>query len=214
LVVRFVDEAVSRLPPAERGETGLPGPRGEKGDPGESIKGDSGERGPEGPPGKLALVKAWKRGVHYEADVVAHAGSTYQALRDTAEEPPHKDWIVIAARGEEPYVGEVMGLYRADAEYRKFDLVTMNGSEWRAKKDNPGELPGPDWALAAKTGERGNKGERGERGPIGPAGPPAPRIREWTKRGYEAVPVMSDGTLGPALDLREFFELYDDESVR
>jgi hypothetical protein len=247
LVARLIDEAVSRLPPAERGEAGPEGPRGEKGDPGESIvgppglrgergdpgesvvgpqgergekgdsgesiKGDPGERGPEGPPGKLALVKAWKRGVHYEGDVVTHDGSSYQALKDTAEDPPHEDWICLAARGErgaEPYVGEVRGVYDPASEYRKFDLVTMNGSEWRAKRDDPGTPgQGDGWALAAKVGKRGDIGPKGERGP---PGIPAPRIVEWVKHGYMAVPMYSDGKAGPALDVREFFELYNDEA--
>jgi hypothetical protein len=212
LVARLVDEAVGRLPPAERGEVGPEGPRGEKGDPGESIKGDPGERGPEGPAGKLPIVKAWRRGVHYEGDVRAHEGSTYQALRDTAEEPPHEDWIAIAARGETPYVGEVCGLYKADGQYRKFDIVVQNGAEWRAKKDDPGLLPGDGWALSAQKGERGNKGERGDLGPRGPVGQAAPRIKEWLTKDYQAIPVLDDGTLGPALDVREFFELYDGET--
>ena len=32
-------------------------------------------------------------------------------------------------------------------------------------------------------------------------------------KGYHAVPIMSDGSLGPALDLREVFELYHAERV-
>jgi hypothetical protein len=211
LVARLIGEAVGRLPPAERGEPGPEGSRGEKGDPGESVIGLQGERGPEGPVGKLPVVKAWQRGVHYEGDVRAHGGSTYQALRDTAEEPPHEDWTCIAARGEAPYVGEVCGLFDPKREYRKFDLVVANGSEWRAKKDNPGPLPGEGWALAAKTGDKGRPGDRGERGLPGPAGQAAPRIKEWIAKDYEAIPMLDDGSLGPPLDLREFFELYNNE---
>jgi len=215
-------------PQGEKGDPGSPGEsivgpqgeRGEKGDPGESIrgeKGDPGERGPEGPAGKLTLIKQWHRGVHYEADVVSHDGSTYQAQRDTAEEPPHEDWIVLAARGmpgETPYVGEIMGLYKPDKKYRKFDLVQFEGAEWRARKDAPGALPGDDWALCSRQGRAGQPGKQGDRGERGPPGLAAPTITEWERRGYEAIPIMSDGSLGPALDMREFFELYDDEAVR
>jgi len=214
LVARLVGEAVGRLPPAQRGDRGPEGPRGQKGDPGESIKGDPGEngdRGPEGPPGKLPVVRAWLRGVHYEGDIRAHEGSTYQAVKDTAEEPPHDDWIVIASRGEAPYVGEVCGLYRSDGQYRKFDIVVLNGAEWRAKKDSPGPIPGDGWALSAQKGDRGNKGDRGDVGPRGPDGRAAPRIKEWITKDYQAIPMMDDGTLGPPLDVREFFELYNDE---
>lgn len=205
--------------PGPSGESivGPPGERGEKGAPGDSVigpQGERGERGPEGPSGKLPLVKAWHRGVHYESDVRTHDGSTYQAQRDTAEEPPHEDWAVVAARGAEPYVGEVRGRYDPKVNYRKFDLVTENGTEWRAKRDVPGALPGDGWAISAQRGDRGQKGERGDRGEKGPAGQAAPTIKAWEKRGYEAIPVMSDGTLGPALDVREFFELYDDEVAR
>jgi hypothetical protein len=43
------------------------------------------------------------------------------------------------------------------------DVVSFNGSEWRAIVDNPGTLPGPDWMLGAK----GARGKRGDRGPPG-----------------------------------------------
>ena len=76
-----------------RGEPGLPGVRGEPGLPG--------ERGERGPMGMLPRVKVWEPGVHYANDVVADDGATYQAVRDTAEQPGQsKDWVCIArARG-------------------------------------------------------------------------------------------------------------------
>lgn len=211
LVAHLIGEAVRALPPAERGEPGPAGPPGEKGDPGESIIGPQGERGPEGPSGKLPRVKAWRRGVHYEADVCMHEGSTYQALKDTAEEPPHEDWLCLAACGSEPYVGEVCGLHDPSRKYRKFDLVSRDGAEWRAKCDNPGQLPGDDWMMTARQGKPGQKGERGEQGPIGKPGETI-RIREWIREDYRVMPLMSDGTIGPPLDVREFFELYHNEA--
>jgi hypothetical protein len=115
--------------------------------------------------------------------------------------------------GPEPYVGEVCGLFDETREYRKYDLVTMHGAEWRAKCDAPGPLPGDGWALAAKAGERG---KRGEIGPRGERGMPAPAltIAEWVVRDYRALPVMSDGSVGPALDLRMLFEQYHDEAAQ
>jgi hypothetical protein len=109
--------------------------------------------------------------------------------------------------GDAPYVGEVCGLYRAGRVYRKFDIVTLNGSEWRAKRDDPGTIPGDDWAMAAVRGSRGKPGEKGERGPA------ALSIVDWATRDFQAVPIMSDGSLGPALDLRELFEQYHHERV-
>jgi Collagen triple helix repeat (20 copies) len=195
-------------PPGAPGEAGV---RGEPGSVGEiGPVGPAGPPGETGPPGKFMPPKAWAKGIHYESALVTHEGSTWCAARDTAEEPPHDDWIVVAACGEAPYVGEVCGLFDPKGAYRKFDLVTFNGSEWRAKRDNPGLLPGDGWQLAGQAGSRGKSGDRGERGPAGPA---APTIIEWAMKGYHAVPIMSDGSLGPALDLREVFELYHAERV-
>src|SRR6185436_15967349 len=98
--------------------------------------------------------------------------------------------------GEVPYVGEVCGLFDPEREYRKYDLVSLGGAEWRATCDAPGPLPGDGWSLAAKAGERG---KRGEIGPRGERGMPAASIIEWRVRDYRAVPVMSDGSIGPAL---------------
>jgi len=106
--------------------------------------------------------------------------------------------------GPEPYVGEVCGLFDPERVYRKYDLVRMDGAEWRAKYDAPGNLPGDGWTLAAKAGERGKRGEMGPRGPT---------IIEWAVRDYRAVPVMSDGSVGPPLDLRSFFEQYHAEAA-
>jgi integrin beta 3 len=155
--------------------------------------------------------------VHYERQVVAHDGSTYCAKRDTAATPPSDDWVLLARCGAagppglDAPIGEVCGLYQPTRVYRKFDLVSMNGSEWRAKREDPGPLPGDGWALSGQVGGRGKPGERGERGP---AGPPGPTIADWAIDEYRAVPIMSDGTLGAVLDIRGFFELYHGETGR
>jgi integrin beta 3 len=207
-------------PPGVQGIPGPPGAPGEVGDRGEcgpigetGPVGTAGPPGEAGPPGKFMPPNAWAKGIHYECALVTHRGSTWCAARDTAEEPPHDDWIVVAACGEVPYVGEVCGLFDPKGAYRKLDLVTFNGSEWRAKRDNPGPLPGDGWQLAGQAGSRGKSGDRGERGDRGPAGPSGPSIIDWAMKGYQAVPIMSDGSLGPALDLREVFELYHAERV-
>lgn len=172
------------------------------------------KRGSEGPPGKLPVAKQWREKVYYEGDVATHGGATYQAIRDTGREPPHDDWALIAARGEDAPVGEVCGLYDETRKYCKFDLVASNGSEWRAKYDDPGPIPGNGWELAAKVGKPGRPGDAGPKGDpgiIGKSGPPGPTISEWRKDGYRAIPIMSDGSIGPALDVREFFERYHGE---
>jgi hypothetical protein len=112
--------------------------------------------------------------------------------------------------GEVPYVGEVCGLFDPARDYRKFDLVAFGGSEWRARRDNPGALPGDGWALSASAGKTGQKGEIGKRGERGPAGPV---IVGWTVRDFAASPILSDGSTGPALDLRALFEQYHAEAA-
>jgi Collagen triple helix repeat (20 copies) len=197
------------------GKEGPPGPPGALGERGEI--GPAGERGAEGPPGTFPVLRQWADSVHYRGELVAHAGSTWCALRDTGRAPPDADWILVAARGDDGQPGqdaregEVCGLWDPARHYRRLDLVTLNGSEWRARVDDPGPLPGDGWVLSARIGKRGAAGERGEPGPRGPAGP---MIQRWRIAGYLATPVMSDGTSGPGLDLRQFFELYHDEAAR
>lgn len=72
--------------------------------------------------------------------------------------------------GPPAYAGEAKGLYDAEATYRAMDVVSFNGSEWRAKQDDPGPLPGDGWMLSAQRGKRGSAGERGERGIEGKSG--------------------------------------------
>jgi hypothetical protein len=195
--------------PGERGEIG---PQGERGDPGErgldgaagqdgrdgvdgapgrdgidgapGRDGAPGERGPEGPMGKLGLCRAWDDGVHYEGDVVAHEGATWQAIRDTGRAPPQEDWRCLAERGHDGRDGQdgrgftVRGTYDAEATYAQLDVVMVGGSSFVARYNDPGPCPGDGWQLHAsrgsrgapgEKGERGDKGERGERGQPGPA---------------------------------------------
>jgi len=193
----------------ERGEVGEIGPEGKEGTPG--APGATGERGERGAPGVLPAATVWTDAIHYAGAVVTHSGATWYALNDTASKPPSDDWIELAAPGRDAPVGRVCGRYDPAAAYRMFDLVTHANSEWRARRDDPGPLPGDGWAASAAQGKRGEKGERGERGP---AGLSAPRLVSWKVDGYTAVPVMSDGSTGPVLDVRQFFERYHDEARR
>jgi len=172
-------------PQGERGEPGMgiAGPPGEPGPQGESIVGPQGDRGDSGPQGESIVGPPGEQGI---------PGMPGPA-------------------GETPYVGEVCGLFQPDRKYRKYDLVTLNGSEWRARRDGPGELPGDGWAMAGQVGKSGKPGDKGERGPAGPPGQTI-TIADWLIEDYRAVPVMSDGKPGPALDLRGLFELYHREA--
>ena len=101
--------------------------------------GPSGPRGEEGSPGKLPLVKLWMaETVFYAGDVVAYDGGTYQAKRDTGQPPSHADWICLAAAGRDGNSITVRGTFDATADYRRLDVVALNGAVpagncWRAK---------------------------------------------------------------------------------
>jgi len=103
----------------------------------------------------------------------------------------------------------VRGTYQAGTNYARGDIVALDGGSFIARKDNPGKCPGDGWQLVAKQGARGIAGPKGERGP------PGPTIVGWiVDRGaYQITPRMSDGTLGPALELRELFVPSEDNSA-
>lgn len=154
------------------GVDGLPGTHGRDG-----TDGADGERGPEGALGKLPVAKEWRDHVHYEAEVVAHLGRTFQARRDTGQAPPHDDWLCLADAGKDGETGAsfaIRGTWSADGEYRALDVVALTGSSFAARRDNPGACPGDGWQLIASAGRRG---ERGEAGIKGDRGPPGPTIR-------------------------------------
>jgi hypothetical protein len=182
-----------------------------------TLPGLRGPAGPVGPPGKLPIAKPWKQGsVSYEADVVVYDGACWQALRDTAQTPGELDRICLAAMGASARSPEVHGTFDPEITYLALDIVALNGGSFIAKQNNPGPCPGDGWQLIARQGQRGIAGEKGERGPKGdpgPAGAPAPRIKAWKidREHFSAVPIMSDGSFGPALELRPLFQQFLDE---
>src|SRR5215472_11927302 len=114
------------------------------------------------PPAQFPSVKAWQEDVIYhEGDIVAFAGGTYQAAKDTARAPGSQDWICLAVAG----AGfTIRSTYDGDEEYKHLDVVMTNGSSFVALKDAPGPCPGDDWQLLASRGSRGDRGLKGERG--------------------------------------------------
>jgi hypothetical protein len=68
------------------------------------------------------------------------------------------------------------------------------------------------WA-PGRDGKDGATGPRGERGSIGPRGEPAPSITGWRvdRASYTAVPLLSDGSEGAPLELRNLFAQFLDE---
>jgi hypothetical protein len=214
-----IDDKFQQVSPGPQGERGEAGPIGPPGEPG--IPGPCGEKGDPGAPGKLPLVKAYRPDeVHYTGEVVAHEGSAYQAQSDTARAPSHhKDWVCIAAAGREGIDGlspMVRGTFDPKVTYTRLDIVACNKGSFIARHDDPGPCPGDGWQLIAAEGARGEKGSpgpRGAQGAKGEKGEPGPTIVGWQidRPKYQAIPVMSDGTEGPPLELRNLFVQFDDE---
>src|SRR5262249_23571414 len=142
-----------------------------------------------------------------DGDVVAFAGGTFQARRDTARVPGEKDWACLATAGRSL---AICGTYNGDIDYRCLDVAMINGSSFIALKDSPGACPGDDWQLLCSRGSRGERGLKGERGFIGPRGERAPIIKSWQidRATYSAIPILADGSAGPALELRPLFEQF------
>jgi Collagen triple helix repeat (20 copies) len=202
-------------PKGDAGTPGDPGPPGQPGAPGaQGPIGPQGERGLEGPPGKLPIVKLWRQDeITYEGNVVIHDGSTYQALKDTAQVPGGDHWICLAAAGRNARTPFVRGTYDDGATYAALDIVALNGSAFMARRDNPGGCPGEGWQMIAAQGKRGIAGPKGERGAQGEKGRDGSVIREWEidRKNYTATPIMSDGSRGRKLELRGLFEQFQDE---
>lgn len=222
-------------PKGEKGDIGdsIVGPRGERGERGPA--GTIGLQGPAGPvgqrgvqgergaPGILPGVVRWSaNGLYYENAAVMHKGGCWQAVRDTAAEPAEDsaDWICLAASGRDGAGGRdgsdgrslrIRGTYSASLPYSALDVVTLNSSWFVARRDNPGPCPGADWQ-SGPTGKRGPPGEKGV-GETGPKGEPGLPAREWIgaridRRSYAIIPMLSDGSEGPEISVRELFEQF------
>jgi hypothetical protein len=166
----------------------------------------------------LPQVKAWepdtaaKRG-----ELFTHKAATWQARRDTGQPPGGTHWVCVSRAGQDGTDGKsftVRGTYQAGETYKILDVVIRNGGSFVALCDDPGPCPNDNWQMIAMPGKRGPQGERGAQGPRGlPAGQPT--ITDWSVDldgdGYVVRPVLSNGEIGAALDLRPFFERYDAE---
>ena len=103
------------------------------------------------------------------------------------------------------------GTYREDENYSALDIVAYNKGSFIARKDRPGPIPGDGWQLLTAHGGRGEKGVQGPRGERGPSGP---GIARWLidRRDYTAKPVLSDGSEGAEINLRELFEQFQSDA--
>ena len=200
-------------PPGERGEAG---PRGEKGDAGEpgrngangerGDRGLPGERGDAGPRGSVAGIVPWTDRIFYAGDLASHLGNSWQAARDTAREPgASDDWRLVAAAGAPGASFTIRGTFSAAEKYRALDVVTLDYGWLVARRDNPGPIPGPGWQ-SGPVGKRGEKGLPGDKGPKGDPGKPAPHWVGTKIEDKTIIAVLSDGTLGPRINLAPMFE--------
>jgi hypothetical protein len=196
----------------------IKGDLGPQGPPGE--RGEKGERGEVGPQGKLPIVRAWNADtISYEGNVVTHRGSLWQAQHDTAKAPGESpDWICLAAAGAPGRSLNIRGTYREGESYDALDVVAKDGSWFAARRSNAGACPGPDWQVGP-SGKRGEKGERGYDGAPGPRGEAGRAGRDAkelvgfqvSRKDYTLTAIMSDGSEGPTIPLRELFDEYDIE---
>jgi hypothetical protein len=142
-------------------------------------------------------------------------------LFEAARAPPHvDDWVCIASAGCDGQSVRVRGAFNTTVSYKRFDIVSLDGAAFIARRDSPG-VPGiseDGWQLMSRAGSRGPAGEVGPRGKKGERGEPgedAPTIVSWTldRKNYCAVPTMSNGTQGAVLELRGLFEQFCDEEA-
>jgi hypothetical protein len=103
------------------------------------------------PPAQFPSVKAFSADtIYHKGDIVALAGGTYQAAKDTARAPGAQDWVCLAAAGCDGKTMDVRGAFNETAEYSRLDVVALNGGSFIALKDAPGPCPGSGWQLLAR----------------------------------------------------------------
>lgn len=177
LIASFTDGRMKNIGPV-RGRDGRDGVDGKDG-----TDGQDGAPGRDGQDGKNGLdvtdIEITQDGAVLEmAFQVGEVRSIFEV--ELPQGPAGVD-------GRDAYPGEAKGFYDPNGKYRALDVVSFNGSEWRAKYDEPGPLPGDGWMLSACRGKRGEKGERGPEGKEGTS------VVAHYVRGAELVTTLSDG---------------------
>jgi hypothetical protein len=191
-----VRERLVALRDGEKGDPGEKGEKGEKGEQGEAGRvgenGAKGDQGGQGPPGETISGPAGRDGIDGKDGAPGDRGE-----RGLPGEPGVDGRTLFNIRDT----------YDAAEKYLIGDVVTLNASWFVARKDEPGPCPGPDW-------KAGPSGRKGEPGPRGQRGDPGPVIAAWDidRKRFIATPVLSDGSKGPPLNLRELFEQFQAEA--
>ena len=157
----------------------------------------------------------------YRGDLVVHNGATWQAKCDTAQTPRGSDYVCVARAGVDGVDGKsiiMRGGFDTRDPYSAMDIVAYEGQTFVATCDNPACVPGDNdgWQLLAARGVKGERGAEGPRGHKGDRGSTAEpvTIHSWQvdRERYRASPLMSNGTVGPMLELRPLFEQYQLET--
>jgi hypothetical protein len=171
--------------------------------------------------GEMPQVKNWKpQMVCYRGQLFACDGALWQARQDTAtaRAPGVADWACIAragSNGKDCASVSVRGEWTATDSYGPLDIVTRNGHAYICARANPG-VPGQcdDWMLLASRGPHGQTGKAGPMGPQGKTGERGEQIHHWEldPERYRAIPVLSTGEIGPSLELRPLFALYQTQT--
>jgi hypothetical protein len=117
---------------------------------------------------------------------------------------------MICAAGSPGASFAVRGTYDPKEAYGRLDVVVRDHGWFVARKDSPGECPGPDWQ-SGPVGKKGEKGVSGERGPKGEPGKAAPHWIGVKIDGFVLTTVLSDGTVGPRFSLAPMFEAFEAE---
>jgi hypothetical protein len=159
------------------------------------------------------MVRAWVEDeISYRGDVVFCEGGTWQAQKDTAQKPPHRDWLPIASAGRSAVSPIVRGTFDLAQHYDALHIVALNGSSFIARRDDPGECPGDGWQLIASCGRAGKPGPKGDRGERGERGLPGPSVLrgEIDPESYTLKLIMSDGSELPILCRDLFIQYHED----
>ena len=185
-----------------RGETGLPGPQGLQGERG--LQGARGEAGPIGPQGLRGEV-----GAQGERGLTGATGA--QGIQGLVG-PPGAQGLT----GERGPAGIIhRGEWYSGMAVQPNDVVTHNGSAWRARVASSGGTR-PDAGNTTAESRWELFVSRGELGPIGPQGPTATNItgnaatatrlqnsRQIGLSGVTATAQLFDGTANVTIPVTE-----------
>lgn len=149
----------------------------------------------------------------YAGELIQHLGSTWQCRVDTARPPSDGDeaWQLVAAGGLDGRSLRIRGTYQPGERYAQLDVCIVNSASFVARRSTLSGPPGEDWQLLCGQGKRGQPGPKGDRGDRGAAGA---KMRGWRidREQYLVTPILSDGSEGPALELRVLFEQFHEEA--